>query len=85
MLAKEQLGQTSILNATSSLFEIKKFYQEESNLKAFIQEITVPKVNDVIYVINLDECKSMGAHLIANFVKKDIFWWIRSYMYSKRT
>ena len=34
----------------------------------FVNGVNLPKIKDETYVINLDECKSIGTHFIANDV-----------------
>ena len=34
--------------------------------------INLPKIKDGAYLINLDECKSIGTHLLSLYVNDDI-------------
>ena len=55
-----------ILNALNPLtnYEIQKYYQNESKFNGVYSRNNLPKIKDKTYVINLDECKSIGTHLI---------------------
>ena len=44
--------------------EIQKYYQKESKLNGVYSKNTFPKIKYVAYVINLDDYKSIGTHLI---------------------
>ena len=54
-------------NATSFLtnFVIEKYYQNEPRFIWVYSSNNLPKIKDGVYVINLDEYKSVGTHLIA--------------------
>ena len=45
-------------------FKIQKYYQNESKFNGVYSRNNLPKIKDKTYVINLDECKSIGTHLI---------------------
>ena len=45
-------------------YEIQKYYQNESKFNGVYSRNNLPKIKDKTYVINLDECKSIGTHLI---------------------
>ena len=66
-LVKKSLEQTRIFNATSS-FETRKCFQNEPNFNGVYSRHNLPKIKDGAYVINLDECKSIGTHWIALYV-----------------
>ena len=55
-----------IFNALNPLtnYEIQKYYQNESKFNGVYSRNNLPKIKDKTYVINLDECKSIGTHLI---------------------
>ena len=55
-----------IFNALNPLtnYEIQKYYQNESKFNGVYSRNNLPKIKDKAYVINLDECKSIGTHLI---------------------
>ena len=61
-------------------FEIQKYYQNEPKFKkVYSQNNLQNTVKNGASVINLDECKSIGAHRIAlhanaNSVKCDLLW-----------
>ena len=46
-------------------FEIQKYYQNKPKLKEVYSRYNLSKIKDGEYVINLDEFKSIGTHLIA--------------------
>ena len=49
-------------------FEIEKYYQKESKFKGVYSRNNLPKIKDGVYVINLDEYKSIAGHWIALYV-----------------
>ena len=49
-------------------FEIQKYYQNEPKINGVYSRNNLPKVKDGIYVINLDEYKSIGTHWIAFYL-----------------
>ena len=49
-------------------FEIQKYYQKEPKFNSVYSRNNLPKIRDGAYVINLDECKSIGTHWIALYV-----------------
>ena len=51
-------------------FKIKNHYQSESIFNDVCSRNNLPKIKDGMYVINLDECKSVGSHWIDLYVKK---------------
>ena len=55
-----------ILNALNPLtnYEIQKYYQNESKFNGVYSRNNLPKIKDKAYLINLDDCKSIGTHLI---------------------
>ena len=70
---KEQLELFRIFNITSSLnyFEIQNYYQNEPKLNGVYSRNNLLKIKDGVYVINLDEYKSIGMHWIALCVNGD--------------
>ena len=46
-------------------FEIQKYYRNESKFNGVYSRNSLPKIKDRAYVINFDECESMGTHCIA--------------------
>ena len=46
-------------------FEIQKYYQKERKFKGVYSRHNLPKIKDGAYIINLDECESVGTHWIA--------------------
>ena len=61
---KEQLEQLRIFNLPDPLtnFQIQKYYQNEPKFTGVYSRHNLPKIKDGEYVINLDECKSIGNH-----------------------
>ena len=49
-------------------FEIQKYYQNEPKFNGIYSRNNLPKIKDRVYVINLDEFKSIGTHWIALYV-----------------
>ena len=49
-------------------FEIQKYYQNEPTFKGVYSRHNLSKIKDEAYIINLDEYKSIGTHLIALYV-----------------
>ena len=49
-------------------FEIQKCYQEEPKFNGVYSRNNLTKTKDEAYVINLDECKSIGMHWIVLYV-----------------
>ena len=45
--------------------EIQKYYQNELKFNGVYSRNKLPKIKDRAYVINIDEFKSIGVHLIA--------------------
>ena len=50
-------------------FEIQKYYQNEPRFNGVYSRNNLTKINDGAFVINFDECKSIGTHWIALYVK----------------
>ena len=48
-------------------FEIQNYYQNEPKLNGVYSRNNSLKIKDGTYVINLDECKSIGIHWIATY------------------
>ena len=57
-----------MLSHLLSNLEIQKYYQNEPKLNGVCSRNTFPKIKDVAYVINLDDYKSIGTHLIVLYV-----------------
>ena len=59
---KEQLEQARIFNTVYPLanFEIQEYYQNEPKLNVTYSINNLPKIKDGVYVINLDEFKSVS-------------------------
>ena len=57
-----------MLSHLLSNLEIQKYYQNEPKLNGVYSRNTFPKIKDVAYVINLDDYKSIGTHLIVLYV-----------------
>ena len=49
-------------------FEIQKCYENQLILNSVYSRIDLSKTKDRAYIINLDECESIGTHLIALYV-----------------
>ena len=49
-------------------FEIQRYYPKEHRFNGVYSRHNLPKIKDGTYVTNLDECKSIGTHFIANDV-----------------
>ena len=49
-------------------FETQKYYQNELKFNGVYWRNNLHKIKDGAYVINLDEFKSIGTHLIALYV-----------------
>ena len=52
-------------------FEIQKYYQNEPKFNEAFSRNILTKIKDDVYVINLDENKSIGAHWITLYVNGD--------------
>ena len=52
-------------------FEIRKYYQNESRFNGVYSRNNLPKIKDGVYVINLDEFKSIGTHWIALYMNTE--------------
>ena len=50
-------------------FEIQKYYQNQPKFNGVYSRNNSAKIKDGAYVINLDECKSIGTLWIARWVK----------------
>ena len=63
-----------------SNFEIQKYYQNEPKFNGIYSRNSLPKIKGGVYVISLDEYKSVGTLGIALYVNDnnvtyfDIFW-----------
>ena len=68
---KALLYLSRVFNAAShslANFEIQKYYQNEPKINGVYSRNNLPKVKDGIYLINLDEYKSIGTHWIAFYL-----------------
>ena len=52
-------------------FEIQGYYQNEPKFNGVYSRNNLPKIKDAAYIINLDEFKSMGTHLIILYVNSN--------------
>ena len=52
-------------------FEMQKYYQNKPKFNGVYLRNNLPKIRDRVYVINLDECKTIGSHWIALYVNGD--------------
>ena len=60
---------------------MQKYYQNEPKFNGVYLRNNLPKIKDEIYVINLDEYKSIGTPWIALYVNGNNtiviqFWWL---------
>ena len=61
-------------------FRIQKYYENEPKFNGVYSRNDLPKINGGVYMINLDEYKSIGTHWIAlcvndnNVTYFDSFW-----------
>ena len=46
-------------------FEIRRYYQNEPKFNSVYSRNNLPKIKDEVYLMNLDELKSIGNHWIA--------------------
>ena len=76
---KEQLEQKRIFNTTSFLLKIQKYNRNEPKCNDVYSRNYLSKIKNGEFVINLDECISIGIHWIAlhvsgnNVIYFDIF------------
>ena len=49
-------------------FEIQKCYENQLIFNNVYSRNDLSKIKDRVYIINLDECESIGTHLIALYV-----------------
>ena len=52
-------------------FEIQRYYQNEPKFNGVYSRDKLPKIKDGVYVINLDDYKSIGTHWIAFYVNAE--------------
>ena len=52
-------------------FEVQKCYQNEPKFNGVYLRNNLPKIKDGAFVINLDECKSIGTLWIALYLNGD--------------
>ena len=52
-------------------FEIQKCYQSEPKFNGVYSRNNLPKTKDGVYVINIDEYKSIGTHWIALYLNAE--------------
>ena len=66
-LVKKQIEQFRSFNTVSPLtnFEIQKFYQNKPKYNGVYSKNNLPKIKNGVYVINLNEHKSIESHWIA--------------------
>ena len=60
---------------------MQKYYQNEPKFNGVYLRNNLPKIKDEVYVINLDEYKSIGTPWIALYVNGNNtiviqFWWL---------
>ena len=56
-------------------FEIWKYYENEPKFNSVYARNNLPEIKDEVYVINLDEFKSVGTHWVALYVNgNNIIW-----------
>ena len=60
-------------------FEIQKYYENEPKFNALYSRNNLPKIKDWQYIINLDEYKSIGTHLIALYVNDNNVTYFNSF------
>ena len=60
-------------------FEIKNYYQKEPKFNGVYSRNSLSKINDGAYVINLDECESIGFHWISLYVNRDNVTYFNSF------
>ena len=60
-------------------FEIQKYYQNEPTFNGVYPRNNLPKMKDGVYVINLDEFKSIGTHWIALYVNPENVTYFHSF------
>ena len=49
-------------------FETRRYYQNEPKFNSVYSRNNLPKIKDEVYLMNLDELKSIGNHWIALYV-----------------
>ena len=65
-------------------FEIQKYYQNEPKFNGVYSRNNLSKVKDEVYIINLDDFKSIGTHWIALYVNTNKIVYFDSIVYSFR-
>ena len=60
-------------------FEIQKYYQNEPTFNDVYSRNNLPKMKDGVYVINLDEFKSIGTHWIVLYVNPENVTYFHSF------
>ena len=60
-------------------FEVQKYYQNEPKYKGVDLGKNLPKTKEWAYVVNLDECNSIGTHWIALYVNGDNITYLDSF------
>ena len=63
-------------------FEIQKYYQNEPKFNGVYSRNNLSKVKDEVYIINLDDFKSIGTHWIALYVNTNKIVYFDSIVYS---
>ena len=49
-------------------FKIQKYYQNEPKFNGVYSRNNLSKIKDTVYVINLDDCKSIGTNWIVLYI-----------------
>ena len=52
----------------SSNFEMQNYYQNKTKVNGVYPRTNIPKIKDGTYIINFDEYKSTGTHMVALYV-----------------
>ena len=63
-------------------FEIQKYYQNEPKFNGVYSRNNLSKVKDEVYIINLDDFRSIGTHWIALYVNTNKIVYFDSIVYS---
>ena len=61
-------------------FEIQKYYLNEPKFNGIYLRNNLSKINDGVYIINLDEYNSIGTHCIALFVNAENVTYFDSFL-----
>ena len=60
-------------------FEIQKYYQNEPKFNGVYSGNNLPKIKDGVYIINLDEHKSIATHWTAFYVNAENVTYFESF------